>query len=137
VSASSPHEVSYQFADAINRGDLHAALALWAPGAAIVAADGGSVQGSEAIASVLGALIEHRTAVTIEVGSVYEAGAAAVATGTLTMTALDGSSQRSRAVVVYERAPDGGWRLAIDAPWGLPSAQADDRDGAADRGRGA
>jgi hypothetical protein len=29
--------------------------------------------------------------------------------------------QQSQSVVIYSREPD-GWRLAIDAPWGLPQA---------------
>ncbi len=69
----------------------------------------------------LGALIDSGATVTIEVASMYQAGKVAIATGSLTLLAPDGTSHTSSSVVVYERSNE-GWRLAIDAPWGLPSA---------------
>jgi uncharacterized protein (TIGR02246 family) len=113
-----------KLADAINSGDLAAALALWEPEACIVGRDGSSLAGRDAVAAVLGSMIEHGTRFDAEVLDVYAAGDLAVVTGNLTLTAADGTIQRSRSLVVHRRGPDGEWRIALDAPWGLPEGDA-------------
>jgi ketosteroid isomerase-like protein len=59
----------------------------------------------------------------IELRGLFVAGDVATATGTLTLsgTGHDGRpfAQSSSSVVVYRRSVD-GWRIALDAPWGLP-----------------
>jgi len=119
--ATSPHELSRAFAAAINDGDLGAAVAMWADDATIVAADGNALAGRDAVAGALRALIDSGATVSIEVASMYQGGKVAIATGSLTLLAPDGTSHTSSSVVVYERSNE-GWRLAIDAPWGLPSS---------------
>ena len=58
----------------------------------------------------------------------YDAGAVALALGTLTMRTARGEAfeQTSSGTVVYARAED-GWRIAIDAPWGLPEGRVQGR----------
>jgi ketosteroid isomerase-like protein len=120
MTAATPYELSRKFARAINESDLTGALALWGEGSVIITAAGESVGGIDAIAGVLGALIDSGTTVEIDVTSVHEAGGVALATGSLTMRAPDGATLRSSSVVVYARDHDGSWQVAIDAPWGLP-----------------
>lgn len=123
-SPGSPQELAAAFARALAGGDVAAALALWAPGAKIVTADGAELQGHEAIGAALRALIDNGARVEIELERTIEAGDVAVGVGTLTLsgTGQDGEPfrQRSRSTVVYARAADGVWRIALDAPWGLP-----------------
>jgi uncharacterized protein (TIGR02246 family) len=104
-------------------GDLEAAVALWHDDAAIVQPDGQLVSGRESIAAALKALIDNGVELTIELAAVYGAGETALGTGTLTMSASNGHGDfdhSSEALVIYRRDDDGGWRIALDAPWGLP-----------------
>jgi uncharacterized protein (TIGR02246 family) len=119
--AASPPDLVGRLADAITNGDLHAALALWEPDACIVGGDGSVLaRGHDGLVAVLGAMIEHGARFEAEVLDVCTAGDLALVTGRLTLTAPDGSQQRSRSLVVHRRGSDGEWRIAIDAPWGLP-----------------
>jgi uncharacterized protein (TIGR02246 family) len=123
VPASSPEALSEEFAVAINSRDITSALDLWIEDAAIVQPDGQMIRGRNAIAVALQALVDNEVTLEISVANVFTAGPIAAAVGTLTMTGNDGNGapyeQRSQSVVLYCRGPD-GWRLAIDAPWGLP-----------------
>ncbi len=111
----------------MNAGDVERALDLWVEDAAIVQPGGQMVRGREAMGAALRALVDHQISLDIDVEQVFAAGDVAVATGTLTMstTGEDGEpfTQRSRSVVISSRGADNRWRLAIDAPWGLPGAE--------------
>ncbi len=126
VSADSPSVLSRDFAAAINARDVDAALALWIEDAAILSPDGQEVRGLQEIAAALHALVDNGASVEVQVSDLYTAGDVAMALGTLTLTGSDADgnaySQQSQSVVVYTRGSDGAWRVAIDAPWGLPSA---------------
>lgn len=124
MSADSPETLSTAFAAAINSGDVEAALDLWIEDAAILRPDGQAVRGREAIGPALHALVDNGASVKVEVSELFTAGDIALATGTLTLSGAgaDGApyTQTSQSVVVYSRGQDGRWRVAIDAPWGLP-----------------
>jgi len=123
VPSDSPQTLSRAFAAAINAGDVAAAVDLWIEDATIVQPDGQTTRGRDAIAGALQALVDHGVKLDIELANVFAAGDVATALGTLTIngTGANGESfaQRSNSVVVYSRGPD-GWRIALDAPWGLP-----------------
>jgi uncharacterized protein (TIGR02246 family) len=124
MTAQSPHELVELFAAAINRRDLDAAARMWTEDAAIVASDGSLVRGRDAIVQALEALVSNGTRFEVELTGIYEAGDTALVTGTLTLSGdgHDGPYQhRSDSTVVYARGADGIWRIALDAPWGLPS----------------
>jgi ketosteroid isomerase-like protein len=132
MAAATPQELARAFAAALGRRDLDAALEMWGENAAIVAADGSTIQGRAAIAEVLKTLVTNGTRVQVAVTNLYEAGGIALATGSLTLSG-DGHDgpyeQRSDSTVVYARSADGLWRIALDAPWGLPGRAAAGSDG--------
>jgi uncharacterized protein (TIGR02246 family) len=125
VPVLSPDALSAAFTEAINSRDLPAALELWTEDAAIISPTGERASGRAAIAAALQGLLDNGVTVQIDVTSIFAAGDVAVATGSFTAcgTGADGEafSSRSSSVVVYTRTPD-GWRIALDAPWGLPQA---------------
>jgi len=120
--AASPTDLVGELAQAITNGDVDAALALWEPDACIVGPDGSALaRGSDALVGVLRAMIEHGTRFEADVLDVYTAGDLALVRGALRLTAPDGSTQHSRSLVIHRRRADGSWRIALDAPWGLPN----------------
>ncbi len=125
VAPDSPAALSSAFATAINARDVEGALALWIEDAAILRPDGQAVRGREAIGAALHALVDNGASIEIEVTELHAAGDVAMALGTLTLSGSDAEgntySQQSQSVVIYTRGNDGNWRVAIDAPWGLPS----------------
>jgi|HubBroStandDraft_5_1064220.scaffolds.fasta_scaffold117267_2 uncharacterized protein (TIGR02246 family) len=122
---SSPEALAAAFGAAIDARDVPAALALWTEDAAIVQADGQVLRGKEAIGAALRVLVGSGADVEIDVAKVFATADVAIVLGTLTMsgTGADGSpySARSQSLVVYSKGTDGCWRVAIDAPWGLPN----------------
>jgi uncharacterized protein (TIGR02246 family) len=133
VPAQTPAALLDSFLAAVNARDLDAAVDLWREDAAIVQSDGQVLQGREAVAGALGALIDNGIELHTDVASIVEAGDVALVSGTLTLSGSDGNggrfSHRSDSVVVYRRSPD-GWRIALDAPWGLPVTPRDDQSDA-------
>jgi uncharacterized protein (TIGR02246 family) len=125
VPAESPEQLSQDLAAAINARDVEAAAELWVEDAAIVRADGQMTRGRDAVAAALAALMDNGVTMHIELGGLFVAGGVATATGMLTLsgTGEDGRpfEQSSRSIVVYTHRAD-GWRIALDAPWGLPEA---------------
>lgn len=126
MSAETPAALLAAFLAAVNARDLDAAVELWREDAVIVQPDGQPLRGREAVAVALRALIDSRAEVQTEVTSIFEAGDVALVSGTLTLTAQDGDgadgrfTSRTSSVVIYKRGGD-GWRIALDAPWGLPA----------------
>jgi uncharacterized protein (TIGR02246 family) len=121
-----PEELSAAFARALARGEVEEALAMWVQDATILTAAGEALRGREAIAAALRGLLDNGTQVQIELSRTITAGDVAMGLGTLTLTgtAHDGQvfRQQSSSVVIYSRAAGGRWRIAIDAPWGLPES---------------
>ncbi|MHB8233270.1 MAG: YybH family protein [Solirubrobacteraceae bacterium] len=125
MPAETPADLLAAFLAAINARDLDRAVELWREDAVIVQPDGQPLRGREAIAGALRALIESRVELKTEIASIVEAGDVALVSGALTLSLQNGDSpdghftSRSNSVVIYKRSAD-GWRIALDAPWGLP-----------------
>jgi uncharacterized protein (TIGR02246 family) len=121
---TSPRALAEAFAAAMKAGDVSTAVELWIEDAAIVQPDGQVVSGREAIGGALGALVDHGVDVEVEIARVFATSEVALVTGTLTLRGADAEGrpfeQQSQSVVVYSKGSDGCWRVAIDAPWGLP-----------------
>ncbi len=127
MGARTPEELSSEFAAAIRAKDVPAALALWSEDAVLIGADGTPIRGHGAIEPALHALVDNGVALDIRLAAAFEAGDVAVGTGTLTISGADEAGRpfehASESIVVYTRGEDGRWRIALDAPWGLPQAR--------------
>ena len=127
MPAETPADLLAAFLAAVNARDLDAAIELWREDAVIVQPDGQPLRGREAVAGALRALIDGGVELQTEVASIIEAGDVALVSGTLTLGIPNGDgpdgrfTNRSSSVVIYKRGAD-GWRIALDAPWGLPQA---------------
>ncbi|HTZ87181.1 MAG TPA: SgcJ/EcaC family oxidoreductase [Solirubrobacteraceae bacterium] len=124
MAAQSPAELLAAFLAAVNARDIAAAVELWREDAAIVQLDGEVLRGHDAIAGALQAMIDNRIEIDTEVSGIVEAGDVALVTGTLTLSGANGDgaegrfTTRSSSIVIYKRDAE-GWRIALDAPWGL------------------
>jgi uncharacterized protein (TIGR02246 family) len=125
VPTDTPEALAEALAAAVVAGDVRAATELWLDDAVMIQPNGQTVRGKETIAGALQALVDSGARMQIDVSSVFTAGDAATVLGTLTLSGIDGNgeafSETANSVVVYARGVD-GWRIAIDAPWGLPAA---------------
>lgn len=127
MAAQTPAALLAAFLAAINARDIDAAIDLWREDAAIVQLDGEVLRGREAIAGALQAMIDNSIEIDTEVSGIVEAGDVALVTGTLTLSGANGDgvegrfSTRSSSVVIYKRDAE-GWRIALDAPWGLTAS---------------
>lgn len=112
------------FAAAVNAGEIQAAVELWTDDATIVRPDGETVRGKPAVAAALQALVDNNVRMELDVSNVFVGGDVAIVAGSLTLNGINGAeepfNESSSSIVVYIRGAD-GWRIAIDAPWGLPS----------------
>ncbi len=125
MAAPSPDQLAHSFAAALARRDLDAALAMWGEDAAILTREGTELRGREQIRHALAALLDNGARVEVEVRQLHLAGDVALATGALTLSGEGPAGSyrhRSESTVVYARGRDGLWRIALDAPWGLPGA---------------
>ena len=121
MAAQTPQEVNSQLIDAINRGDVEGALALYEPEAAFVT-DEGTVVGHDAIRPVMEAFISTKPQLTMEPKEVVQTGDIAVTRGTWKLVGTDPDGKPlemgGRSVEVVRRQADGSWRFVIDDPNG-------------------
>ena len=115
------------FLAAVNARDLDAAIELWREDAVIVQPDGQPLRGRarpsparcEALIDGGVELCRRRSRASSRRAT------SALVSGTLTLDIPNGDgpdgrfTNRSNSVVIYKRGAD-GWRIALDAPWGLP-----------------
>ena len=122
MKAESPQAAIELFAAALNRGDVDAALALYDPDATFAPEPGVEVKGLPAIRDALDGFAALRPRMTGEVTKVLTAGGVALVMNRwrLEGTQPDGKAieMRGHSADVLRRAPDGGWRVLIDDPWG-------------------
>jgi uncharacterized protein (TIGR02246 family) len=123
MSARTPEECDRLFAEHVNAGDVEALLALYEPGCALVKSDGTVATGQAAIHGVMARLIQMRPTIRTQVTKVVRTGEALAIVyndWSLTAKGTDGSTieRAGRALEVVRRQPDGGWKFAIDDPFG-------------------
>lgn len=123
MAPADPAALARAFTAAINAGDVDSALALWVEEPLLIGPQGDSIRGRAALERTLRELVEQGVRLETELRSVHVAGDLALVRGTLTLRAGTGAhayEHASESTVVYARAA-GAWRIAIDAPWGLPA----------------
>jgi uncharacterized protein (TIGR02246 family) len=119
---SNPIDTVNQLSDAINRGDLEAALALYEPDAVLVAQPGQLARGSTQLRAALGGFIGLKPELRSETQSVIEADDVALYSGRWTLRGTDPSGRATtmggESSDVLRRQRDGRWLIAVDNPWG-------------------
>jgi len=111
-----------QLADALNRGDLEAALALYEPDAVLVAQPGQLARGSTEVRAALGRFVGLKPLLRTEAQNVIEVDDIALYTSRWTLSGADPSGQAiimgGESSDVLRRQRDGRWLIAVDNPWG-------------------
>jgi uncharacterized protein (TIGR02246 family) len=119
---STPIDTVNELSDAINRGDLEAALALYEPNAVLVAQPGQLARGSTELRAALGRFIGLKPELRSETQSVIEVDDMALYTGRWTLRGTDPSGQTTTmggvSSDILRRQRDGRWLIAVDNPWG-------------------
>ena len=122
MPARRPEEADLLIGEAINAGDLDAAVALYEPEASFVPAPGQAITGTEAIREVMTGFIAMKPKLTIQVPKVVQVGDIALlySEWSVTGTGPDGSAINltGKGREVVRRQPDGTWRFIIDDPNG-------------------
>ena len=124
-----PAATVVRLTDAMNRGDLEAAAALYAADAVLVGQPGATARGHAKIREALSAFLALRPALTTVASQVLEAGDVALYIGRWRLTGVgpDGApvEMGGESTDVLRRQSDGRWLIVVDDPWGtslLPSA---------------
>ena len=121
MPARTPEEVVLQIIQALNTGDVEAALALYEPGATFVPEPGKAVTGVDAIRDVLNGFLALKPQMTIQVHQVVEAADLALVCSrwTLKGTDPDGSPVELAGLGadIVRRQEHGTWRFVVDNPF--------------------
>ena len=122
MTAERPEQVIELFAVSLNRGDVDAAMTLYESDAVFAPQPGEEVMGLEAIRDALQQFAALKPRLRGEITNVLTAGDVALVQNRwqLEGTQPDGSpvEMHGHSADVLRRAPDGGWRILIDDPWG-------------------
>jgi len=126
-----PTHTANQLIEAINHGDLDAAVALYEKDAVLVAQPGKTARGSEELRRALEGFIAMKASLRSEAQQVIECGNLALH---LSRWSLRGTDPAGKAVTmggqstnILRRQSDGRWLIALDNPWGaeiLPRVEA-------------
>ena len=119
---STPIDTVNLLADALNRGDLEAALELYEPNAVLVAQPGQLARGSAQVRTALGGFIGLKPTLRSQTQNVVEADDIALYMGRWTLQGTDPSGNAitigGESSDVLRRQQDGRWLIAVDNPWG-------------------
>ncbi|MGE0820922.1 MAG: SgcJ/EcaC family oxidoreductase [Candidatus Binatia bacterium] len=123
MPARKPEECDLLLGEALNRGDIEAALALYEPMAAFVQEPGKVVIGHAGVREAMNGFLALKPRLTIEVHAVQNGGgdiALLQSKWSLTGTGADGKplSMSGNGVEVVRRQADGTWKFIIDNPNG-------------------
>ena len=123
MPARTPEELDVLFANAINAGDIEAAIELYEPGACLMPDPGQVALGISAVREALGGLIAMKPRIRLDVKKLAETEGIALTTSkwVLEGTGPDGKPVKAegQSAEVARRQPDGTWRFVIDNPHGL------------------
>lgn len=117
-----PIDTVNELTDAINRGDLEGAAALYEPNAVLVVQPGTIARGSQEIRAALGGFIALEPTLSTQAQQVVEAQDLALYVGRWSLKGTDPAGQPvsmgGDSSDILRRQPDGRWLIALDNPWG-------------------
>ncbi len=118
----SPLDAVIQFVNAMNKGDLEAALSLYEPGASLVAQPGVLATGTLALREALAGFVALKPTLTSEAHQVVESGDVALYCSRWSLRGTDPTGNpvqmSDRSSDILRCQPDGNWLIALDNPWG-------------------
>ena len=118
MSVQDPSQAHRVWADAFNRGDIEALLALYAPDAILMLQPGQQVSGKEGIRAALEGFLSLKVPLTLETLSVAVKDDLALTRGrwTLRGTGADGQpvDLGGDTAEIWKRQPDGTWLTILD-----------------------
>ena len=123
MPARKPEDCDLLLIEALNKGDLEAALALFEPNASFVLDSGQVVTGVAAIREVMQGFLALKPKMTMEVKAVQNGDENVALTRgkwSLSGTGPDGKpvTMTHNSTEVVRRQPDGSWKFIIDNPRG-------------------
>jgi len=122
MTQPTPLDTINRLTDAINRGDLDAALDLYEPNAVLVAQPGEIARGRAGIRDALARFVSLKPTLSGQSQQLVESGDIVLycSRWTLTGTGPDGGKVQMAGVSsdVLRKQPDGRWLIVIDNPWG-------------------
>jgi uncharacterized protein (TIGR02246 family) len=122
TAAAGPEGSVTRLTDAVNRGDLDAAAALYEPEALLVGQPGSEVRGHARIRETLRGFVGLRPTLTTTATQVLESGDLALYLGRWRLTGIgpDGAqvTMGGESADVLRRQFDGRWLIVVDDPWG-------------------
>ncbi|HSA89650.1 MAG TPA: SgcJ/EcaC family oxidoreductase [Burkholderiales bacterium] len=117
-----PAKTVARLAEAINRGDLDAALALYEKDAVMVVQPGQLARGAAEVRNALAGFIGLKPTLRMETEQVVETGDVALYLGRWSLRGTDPSGQpvtmSGESSDILRRQKDGRWLIALDNPWG-------------------
>src|SRR5882762_6635965 len=122
MPASTPQEIHFLFERAFNIGDVEAILALYEPGAVLVAG-GKPVTGHDGIRDAFNVFLSSGARMKLDTRAVIESDTRAVIESGEGLAVLHGawslgppSATQGLSTEVVRRQPDGSWLFVIDSP---------------------
>ena len=121
MPARKPEEADLLWTEAMNSGNLEAAVALYERGASLVPQPGQVVTGIDAIRQALATFVALKPRITLQIAKTIQAGDIAFVSAkwSLQGTGPDGKevNMTHRSTEVLRRQPDGNWLFIIDDPF--------------------
>ena len=123
MPAHKPEECDILLSEAVHRGDLEAAVALYEPNASYVLDSGQVIMGRAAIREVFQSYLALKLKFTMQVKAVQSGNGDLALTGTTwSVTGIDADKKpftsSGKSVEVVRRQADGTWLFVIDNPHG-------------------
>jgi ketosteroid isomerase-like protein len=118
MAATEPGQVSGQFAECFNAGDLEGLASLYEDGAVIVPEPGTVRSDAVGFRAVLQGLLDTKGTLTIVSTSAVVKGDLALTHSRWRLDIPGGEALEHTSAEVNRRQPDGTWKVAIDNPYG-------------------